>query len=93
MEIVNIVEKLVWSKVDEVLVHKPDMCQCEKCRSDVVAFALNKLAPHYVNSTEGAVWARADKELDREFEIEVIIALAEAAEIVAANPRHTREGK
>lgn len=93
MEIVNIVEKLVWSKVDEVLDHKPEMCRCEKCRSDVAALALNKLAPRYVASKEGEVWARAAKELDREFEIEVVIALTEAAEIVAANPKHTREEK
>lgn len=88
MKVTNIIEELVWSKVDEVLQSKPEMCKCEKCRSDVAAYALNKLAPRYVASEQGAVWVRVYSELSREFEVEVVVALTEAAEIVAANPKH-----
>ena len=60
MRAINIVEKLVWDKMDEVLEHKPEMCNCNKCKSDIAAYALNKLHPRYVASPQGELYARAD---------------------------------
>jgi len=87
MKVKNIVETLVWESLDSVLSTKPGACQCEKCRADIVAFALNHLPPKYVVTDMGETIARAGS-LDNKQRIAVLVALAEAVELVTARPRH-----
>ena len=54
--LVNIVEELVREKVDE-LIKDLDMCQCENCKLNTCAIALNNLPPHYVTTERGALLA------------------------------------
>lgn len=60
MKAVNVVEKLVWEKLEEVLAYKPEMCSCDKCKADIAAYALNRLDTRYVASPEGELYARAE---------------------------------
>jgi len=87
MKVKNIVENLVWESLDGVLVSKAGACQCEKCRADIAAFALNHLPPKYVVTDMGETIARAGS-LDNKVRIAVLVALAEAVELVSSNPRH-----
>ncbi len=87
MNVVNIVERLVWNNVDEVMNHKPGICHCEKCRADIVAYALNHLTPRYVVSQKGEVLAKAAS-LGQAYHTALLVALAEAVEVVSAHPRH-----
>lgn len=87
MKAKNIVEGLVWDSLDGVLESKPDACKCEKCRADIVALALNHLPPKYVVTEMGETIARAEG-LDNKVRIAVLVALAEAVELVSSRPRH-----
>lgn len=87
MKVKNIVEMLVWDSLDGVLDAKPGACKCEKCRADIAAFALNHLSPKYVVTDKGETIARAGS-LDNKVRIAVLVALAEAVELVNAHPRH-----
>ncbi|NLB88636.1 MAG: late competence development ComFB family protein [Syntrophomonadaceae bacterium] len=90
MKAINVVEKLVWEKMDDVLQHKPEMCKCDKCRADVAAYTLNKLHPRYVSSPQGELYARAEY-LGKDFSTALIVVLTEAIEIVCKNPKHDKE--
>lgn len=87
MTIENIVEKLVWDNMDTVIDQKPGMCRCEICRSDIAAYALNKLPPHYVSTVKGSAITRAQF-IENQNYLDLIIILTEAVEKVSANPRH-----
>jgi len=88
MAIVNIAEKIIRDNMDSVMDHKVGMCRCETCRDDIVAYALNKLKPHYVATDKGAAITRAHF-METQFHIDLIIVLTEAVEKVSANPRHS----
>lgn len=87
MKAINIVEKLVWDKMDEVLEHKPEMCKCDKCKADIAAYSLNRLHPRYVASQQGELYARAEY-LGTDFSTALIVVLTEAIEVVSKNPKH-----
>jgi len=90
MKVVNIVEKAVLDSLDEVMAHKPQICKCDKCLADIVAYALNKLQPRYVVSEKGSTIAKAAY-LEKNIQVALLVAVAEAIEQVNANPRHDKE--
>lgn len=89
MAIYNVVERVVWSHLDKVMEQKGNICCCILCRDDVAACALNKLPPRYVATALGEAYTRAEF-LDKQLELDVIVALTAAVEQVAGNPRHSK---
>lgn len=90
MQVVNMMEKMVWDKLDVVLAKKEGICRCEKCRADIAAYALNKLKPRYVSSEKGEVFVKAQC-MDVDLSAAILVALTEAVEVVGKNPRHDKE--
>ncbi|QGU00869.1 hypothetical protein SYNTR_2275 [Candidatus Syntrophocurvum alkaliphilum] len=90
MEVINVVEKMVWATIDDILEQKDGICKCEKCRADIVALTLNSLKPCYVVSNEGSAFVRANY-LDLNLKHELTLALVHAIEIVSENPKHDKE--
>jgi competence protein ComFB len=86
MKYENIMETLLEEKLDEIL-PTLDCCTCEKCRADIISYALNRLSPKYVNSEQGRVLAKLDT-LHNQFEVDMLSALCEAAQMVKKHPRH-----
>lgn len=80
-------EDLVWGKVDEVIKRQKGLCRCEHCRYDVVALALNFLPPRYIVSSQGEAFTKVS-ELEQQFNIDILSAIANAAIIVGKKPRH-----
>jgi len=64
-----------------------DVCRCEICQMDMMAYALNHLPPKYVVTPKGELYSKLS-ELMQQAEIDVEVALAEAAKVVSRNPRH-----
>ncbi|MDR0221754.1 MAG: late competence development ComFB family protein [Lachnospiraceae bacterium] len=64
-----------------------DVCDCEDCRLDIMAIALNKLPPQYVVTEKGAVFA-AVSEMSHQRMVDLATAVTEAAVMVASKPRH-----
>jgi len=89
MEVVNIMEKIVWENMQNVIESKPGACTCDICRADIAAYALNSLKPRYVATTRGETIAKAQV-MENQFYLDTIIALTEAVEIVSAKPHHNK---
>lgn len=83
----NYMEDVVLSYLDEVLSKYPEICQCEICKHDIVAIALNNLPPKYVVREEGELYSKVDT-LDNQYRIDVISALTKAVMTVKDHPRH-----
>jgi competence protein ComFB len=82
----NYMEELVIKKTEE-LQKRMNMCQCEKCRLDIIAIALNELPTKYVVSEKGELYTKLN-ELEQQFEIDVETEIIKAAVLVSKNPKH-----
>ena len=85
--LVNIMESTVLEALDEVLRNNEGLCDCDRCRFDIAAIALNRLPPSYVVTAEGAVLSRV-KHMKAQNMVDVIRAITEGIDIVCQNPRH-----
>lgn len=82
----NVMEEFVAQKTDEVW-NSLNCCKCDQCKEDVISCALNRLAPHYVDTERGRAFVRVNT-MSSQFEIDILTAIYEAAEIVRRHPRH-----
>jgi competence protein ComFB len=87
LELVNYMEDVVASYVDEVAMKDKSFCGCPRCRLDVIAIALNDMKPKYLVTTKGYAYARIG-ELQAQFRADTIVAVTRALKIVSKNPRH-----
>lgn len=92
MQVRNAMEMVVKSSLAEIMQHKEsygveDVCTCERCQLDVMALALNKLAPRYVVCDQGEAYARTSA-LDQQFKVDTLFAVLSAVQTVHKNPRH-----
>lgn len=83
----NTMEEIVEAQMDE-LAPSLGCCLCEKCRGDIIAYALNHLPPRYVMSDAGRVMVQADHILKRQSIADVRTALIQASMVVKEKPRH-----
>lgn len=79
----NIPERLVLKNVDEVI-SRFNCCRCDRCRRDIVAYALNLLPPKYVVADLQSV-EKAEEDYSRK---PVLDALVKACLKVRSSPRH-----
>ena len=89
MEYRNLMEDIVLQNLDRVIGQEGG-CTCDACKSDVVAFALNHLEPHYVATRQGRLMVKLQR-YELQSRADVVAAISEAAIMVAKNPRHGRE--
>ncbi|NLM74705.1 MAG: late competence development ComFB family protein [Clostridiaceae bacterium] len=86
----NYMEEIVLHTMEEIL---PDInvCQCERCKFDIAAKALNDLPPKYVVTPKGEVYSKINN-LRSQFEVDIISAITKAAILVKRNPSHDEHG-
>lgn len=82
----NYMEDCVKDMLDTVL-RGIKCCDCEKCRMDMFAIAMNSLPPKYVATQKGELYTKIAS-LQQQFEVDIISAITKASVIVAMNPRH-----
>lgn len=87
MELYNYMEGIVKEELVKLLLEAKDTCKCEKCKLDMVAWALNRLAPRYVVSEKGRFYTRL-KEQEVQFRADVIRELTSAIIQIGKNPQH-----
>jgi competence protein ComFB len=80
-------EDVVGFFLDEMLGRMDGVCRCNKCRSDILAIALNKLPAKYVVTEKGRVYAKL-AELESQFKADVFKDLTKAVGIVKKRPQH-----
>ena len=79
-------EDVVFSLLD-ALINEKDACNCERCRYDIAAIALNNLPPKYVVTESGEVFAKTQL-LNQQFKTNAVVEILKAIEIVRNNPHH-----
>ena len=82
----NVLEELVSYKLDE-LIKITYCCNCDRCRADVLAMALNKLPSRYVVSSSGDIYTRFQA-LSPQMQANITTVLINAIEVVKKAPRH-----
>ena len=73
--------------LEEYRKQNPGVCDCERCREDIMAIALNRLPPRYVVTDEGTIYTKVifDQIGGR---AEVTAAILQGIKVVSAHPRH-----
>jgi competence protein ComFB len=87
MELKNFMEKLVMEKLDIVINADASMCNCQCCRYDIAALALNSLPTRYVATSAGATYTKINS-LDQQFHVDIVSAITLAIKLVKNNPHH-----
>ena len=85
-EIKNYTEISVLENLDTTMINL-GTCTCQKCRADVMAIALNSLAPKYVVSERGELFTKTGSLLHQN-SADVISAITQAVGVVSKKPRH-----
>ncbi len=85
----NMMEEMVDSRLDDFM-RTESVCQCERCRADIMALALNNLQPKYIVSVSGEVYTRYDA-LKAQFQADVITTILCAIAVINKRPRHDGE--
>lgn len=89
--IYNVMEEFVKEEVEH-LMNQEDYkgCTCERCRSDIIAMALNKLPAKYVVTEQGEVICKVEATIPQN-RVDILTAVAEAATMVQKSPRHKKD--
>jgi competence protein ComFB len=86
--LVNIMEEMVRLQVNEQI-KKMDMCQCERCRLNACAVALNHLPSHYVTTRKGALLGQLE-DVEINYQTGITVEVTKALMLVKDNPLHDR---
>ena len=89
LEYHNLMEDIVLQEVDAIM-RSGGGCCCDICKTDVVAYALNHLPPHYVSTHKGRIMVKLQS-YEMQSHADVVAAVSEAAKVVARSLRHDRE--
>lgn len=82
--LVNLMEETVLEKIDQ-LWKGTEYCQCEKCRMDIAAYALNRLPPRYVQSLTGKMLHKFDANTIQ-MDAEITAVVYKGLQIVGSEP-------
>ena len=82
----NIIEDIVENKYDK-LINDFDVCRCNICRSNVIAYTLNKFKPKYVVTEKAYLFTKVLLD-NNEFNLEITKAVVNGIKIVSLNPHH-----
>lgn len=84
----NIIEFLAGDIINNTLLLRYDICTCQLCRDDMLAYVVSKIPPEYVSPLEFSqknVLAQAGLKYRKE----IFQAVIEAVESVSKNPSHS----
>ncbi len=89
MTLMNYTEKVVYERLKEYAdQHRDEFCTCKKCVEDIMAFALNRLPPHYVATKLGEVVTDV-KLTEAPDRVKVLTEVVRAIRQVAQHPSHS----
>lgn len=83
----NLMEDIVERKLESML-PSLNVCGCDICKTDILCYALNRLHPKYVATTQGELLSRIDS-LSSSFDISIVTEITNASQIVSKHPRHS----
>lgn len=87
MGLQNLLEVEVVEAINKFEIELNLKCNCNKCKLDIAALALNRLKPQYVVSQKGLLICRLEH-LNTQYNSDLMKTITKAAEIVGNSPRH-----
>ncbi|SCG83300.1 hypothetical protein DW1_1730 [Proteiniborus sp. DW1] len=87
MELHNYMEDAVSKNIDRILDRYKNVCKCNKCKLDITAIALNNLPPRYTVTEKGKLFTKV-RELEPQYEVDIIREITKAIKIVSTQPHH-----
>jgi len=81
-------EDLVWQFLEGILVSHPEICQCDHCRHDIAAYALNTLPSKYIVTRKVETYTRINM-LEIQCNTDIITAITKAIGKVGSKPHHS----
>ena len=85
--LINMTEYIVREKLDKLLTDFPEICQCEKCKDDMLAVILNQLPAQYVSTHKGELFKRIQAS-GMQNGVDIDIISLRAIQLVSASPQH-----
>ncbi len=82
----NDAAEMVYRNVELLLEDRPDLCRCEICVLDLVAFILNRVSPRYSTSLLGDL--NPDPSKEKRMKVEIELALNAGVSRLQAHPHH-----
>ncbi len=82
----NVTQDVVQREYGALLPAMRGFCGCDTCRGDVIVYALNRLAPHYVSTRQGEVLTELGLASDQE-RARLSVVLIEGFRRVSSAPR------
>lgn len=89
-ELSNFSEVIVKRTLEEYLRKNDIPCKCDRCQSDIMAFALNRLPPRYFVSLKGEVITYFESQMAPD-KARYLAEVVTAAQMVASHPSHPIE--
>lgn len=86
LKIHNVMEDMVEKKMDSIM-KQIGCCNCELCRADVAAYALNHIDSKYVSTARGELFAKSIQ-FDSDFDMKLTILISTGAKKVMDYPHH-----
>ncbi|MFH1398075.1 MAG: late competence development ComFB family protein [Candidatus Omnitrophota bacterium] len=87
MQIHNYMEDIVRDALEELLAQKDNICKCQKCKLDMMVWALNRMLPKYSVSDKGRFFTKLGEE-EIQSKVDVVRELTKAITNISKNPRH-----
>ncbi|MCL1884319.1 MAG: late competence development ComFB family protein [Defluviitaleaceae bacterium] len=86
----NYMENLIKNKMEDVYKAMPDICRCERCDMDRLAYALNNSPPKYIVTSRGKLYAKLAA-LQEQFDADIVRVITTAAVRIDQSPRCQEE--
>lgn len=83
----NIIEDIATDYLNSVLSLRYDICTCNQCRNDMLAYILSKIPAKYITTEEEALRTIIEQTKD-EHAAQIARATSDAIETISKNPRH-----
>lgn len=87
MKLFNYMEDIAANELEGLLEDTKDICKCQKCKLDILAWALNRLPPKYIVSEKGRVFTKLTEQ-NVQFQVDVIRELTKAILYISKKPQH-----
>jgi competence protein ComFB len=84
----NLTAEAVYGRVDRLLSEREDVCSCQTCVLDLVAYALNHVTPRYQTSLLGSL--HPDNVREKKMEVEIDLALQAGVKRLREHAHHER---
>jgi competence protein ComFB len=87
MKIYNYMEDTVRDTLDSLLSKRKDICKCQKCKLDMMTWALNRLPPKYIVTDKGRMYTKL-KEQEIQSRADVVREVTRAISYISSKPQH-----